>query len=142
MDLHGDALGKIVGDMDDMESKKMLPNGGGATITITVSPGGDVSSDGGDGGDLPDDHDMAMCGGGCAMHKGGIVGGETLEQLKPDHDALECKGECPAHKDEKSGAMGKGGLSMAAGGQVPAMPVPAEVDDTRLPPFLRKKKVV
>lgn len=112
MDLHGDALNKIVGDMDDMESKKMMPGGGGgATITITVSPSGDVSTDSGDGDadgagmdDLPPDHDVAMCKGGCAMHKGG--------------------------------------LAMAAGGAVPAAPIPAEVDDMRLPPFMRKKKPV
>lgn len=39
-DLHGDALDKIVGDMDDMETGKMFPAGGGATITITVTPPG------------------------------------------------------------------------------------------------------
>ena len=50
MDLHGDALSKIVGDMDDMESKKMYPTSGGATITITVSPaGGEGEPDGDEG---------------------------------------------------------------------------------------------
>lgn len=101
MDLHGDALNKIVGDMDDMETGKMFPSNGGATITITVAPSGGDEGDGG-GGELPEDHDIAMCKGGCAMHKGGIA--------------------------------------MAAGGEVPATPVPAEVDDMRMPPFMRKKK--
>lgn len=120
MDLHGDALNKIVGDMDDMESKKMYPSsGGGATITITVSPGNDSSDAGGGEGaeDLPADHDISMCGGGCAMHAGG----------EASTDAEELPGD---------------GLRMAAGGQVPMAPVPAEVDDMRLPPFLRKKKAV
>lgn len=146
-----------MGDMDDMETQKMNPNKGGATITITVSPSSDSSDEGGGegAGDLPADHDSGMCGGGCAMHKGGIIsetgetgintvpklasGGEVLEQLAPDHDSIACKGKCPVHKDEKRGALGKKGLSMADGGQVPGMPVPAEVDDTRIPPFLRKK---
>jgi hypothetical protein len=159
-DLHGDALSKIMGDMDDMETQKMNPNKGGATITITVTPSTYSSDEGGGEGaeDLPADHDESMCGGGCAYHKGGIIsaegetginkvpmlsdGGEVLEQLAPDHDAIACKGKCPAHKFEKSGAMGKKGLSMAGGGQVPGIPVPAEVDDTRIPPFLRKKKGV
>lgn len=97
MDLHGDALNRIMGDMDDMESKKMT---GGATITITVTPGSDSSDEGGPegAGDLPADNQGA----------------------EPEEDALK----------------------MAAGGQVPAAPVPADVDDTRLPPFLRKKKTV
>ena len=65
MDLHGDALNKIVGDMDDMETKKMFPAGGsgGATITITVSPGGGEGEESGESGmdDLPPDHDIEMC---------------------------------------------------------------------------------
>ena len=121
MDLHGDALSKIIGDMDDMESKKMYPAGGsgGATITISVTPGTDSSdAGGGEGvGDLPADHDISMCGGGCAYHKGGEIA-STSEEMPGD------------------------ALTMAAGGAVPATPVPAEVDDTRLPPFLRKKKAV
>lgn len=117
-DLHGDALNKIVGDMDDMETKKMMPSSGGATITITVL-GNDSSDQGGDtgAGDLPADHDISMCGGGCAMHKGGEIAS----------DAEDLPGDM---------------LHMATGGAVPAMPVPAQVDDTRIPPFLRKKKAV
>ena len=129
MDLHGDALDRIVGDMDDMESKKMT---GGATITITVSPGTDSSDEGGPegAGDLPAD----------GMSKGGTV----LPQLEAGHDAIACKGLCPVHKDAKKGYEGPkaDGITMAAGGQVPAPTVPAEVDDMRLPPFLRKKKAV
>jgi len=115
MDMHGDALKKIVGDMDDMESKKMYPNsGGGATITISIAPGTDSAEDGQEPdeddseiGDLPADHDEAMCKGGCAMHKGG--------------------------------------LAMAGGGAVPqpspmAMPMTSEEDEMKLPPFLRKKR--
>lgn len=122
MDLHGDALSKIVGDMDDMETKRSYPSGGGnggATITITVS-GNDSSDEGGatGAGDLPADHDISMCGGGCAMHAGG----------EASTDAEDLPGDM---------------LHMASGGAVPAAPatpVPAEVDDTRTPPFLRKKK--
>lgn len=114
MDLHGDALNKIVGDMDDMESKRMFPaDGGGATITISIAPG-HAEPDGDEG--LPADHDASMCGGGCALHAGGIAA-STAEKL-------------PADK------------GMAAGGEVPSLPVPAEVDDTRVPPFLRKKRSV
>ncbi len=116
MDLHGDALNKIVGDMDDMESKKMMP--GGATITITVSPGGEggESGESGEGseGDFPPGHDISMCKGGCAYHQGGEVASSS-EELPAD---------------------------MAVGGMVPQAAVPGEVDDMRLPPFLRKKKVV
>lgn len=178
MDLHEDALNKILGDMDGMEANKMK---GGATITITVSPAGGEEDSSDDMNDLPADHDIGMCGGGCAYHKGGLVqgtegaadaenlagvpklseggeiestseglaadfglaeGGEVLPQLAPGHDSLECKGKCPVHMGGKGGAQGKKGLSMAAGGQVPATPVPAEVDDMRVPPFLRKKKMV
>lgn len=112
MDLHGDALNKIVGDMDDMESKKMYPEAsGGATITISIAPGtgsaeDEVGPDESDSGmdDLPADHDEGMCGGGCAMHKGG--------------------------------------LAMAAGGAVPQPPMPmtSDEDEMKLPPFLRKKR--
>lgn len=59
MDLHGDALGKIAGDMDDMESKKMYPSGG-ATITITVAPSGGELDEGGNGIDeIPNDAEEA-----------------------------------------------------------------------------------
>jgi hypothetical protein len=136
MDLHGDALSKISGDMDDMESNKY--KGGGATITITVSPGADSSDEGGamGAGDLPADS-VPMAGGGEVA--------TTAEQLDADHDALECKGECPAHKGFKSGALGDedmDAITMAAGGQVPMAPAPTETDDLRVPPFLRKKKMV
>lgn len=113
MDLHEDAINKIMGDMDDLESKKMTP--GGATITITVSPNGGEGEDEGLG-DLPADHDISMCGGGCAMHKGGEAA-TTAEEMP-------------------------GIPKLASGGPVPATPVPAEVDDMRVPPFLRKKKAV
>lgn len=112
MDLHGDALGKIVGDMDDMESKRMFPKAeGGATITISIAPGTGSSESGApepdesDSGldDLPADHDEGMCGGGCAMHKGG--------------------------------------LAMAGGGAVPMPQMPEEDEnEMKLPPFLRKKR--
>lgn len=113
MDLHGDALNKIVGDMDDMESKKMYPQaGGGATITISIAPGTGSAEDGqepdeSDSGmdDLPADHDEAMCGGGCAMHKGGL-------------------------------AMAAGGIAPPA----PQMNMPPDEDEMKLPPFLRKKR--
>lgn len=112
MDLHGDALNKIVGDMDDMESKKMYPEAsGGATITISITPGtGDHES----GAEEPNeqdsglgDHDEAMCGGGCAMHKGGL-------------------------------AMAGGGMVPAS--SAPISPIPNEEDEMKLPPFLRKKR--
>ena len=145
MDLHADALDKIMGDMDGMEQKKLFPSNGGATITISIAPGGEGEPDGDEGqfADLPEDHDISLCGGGCAMHKGGEVA-TTSEELPADHDSLACNGECPIHRGVKSGAT-KGGnydeaLTMAAGGQVPGAPAPAEVDDMRVPPFLRKKK--
>ena len=65
--------------------------------------------------DLPADHDISMCGGGCAMHKGGEINSDA-EDLPVDE------------------------LAMAGGGMVPMQPAPAEVDDMRVPPFLRKKK--
>lgn len=121
MDLHGDALDRIVGDMDDMESKKMGSNpGGGATITITLTPETDSSDEGGDmgAGDLPADHPIAMCGGGCAYHKGGIIPGKA-----EDSDFVDLAAD-----------------KMAAGGIVTQQPPPEMEDESHLPPFLRKKK--
>lgn len=68
-----EALSKILGDMDDLDSKDMFGGGqdasSGVDITISIAPkGGESSPDG-----LPADHDASMCGGGCAMHKGGMV---------------------------------------------------------------------
>lgn len=113
MDLHEDAINKIMDDMDGMEAKKMT---GGATITITVSPGGAEGHEEPDGDEYPEGHDAALCGGGCAYHKGGEVA-STAEELP-------------------------GVPKMAGGGAVQNAAVPAEVDDMRLPPFLRKKKAV
>lgn len=72
-DLHGDALNKIVGDMDDMESKRMFPTTSeGATITISVAPGSGASEEAPPMEGEPD-HTLEMCKGGCAYHKGGMV---------------------------------------------------------------------
>jgi hypothetical protein len=122
MDLHGDALNKIIGDMDDMESKNYGANpGGGATITITVTPSTDSSDEGGGegAGDLPADHPISMCGGGCAYHKGGVVPGKGADSGFSDL------------------AADKG---FAAGGVVTQQPPPMQEDESHLPPFLRKKK--
>lgn len=71
MDLHGDALKRIMGDMDDMESGRMFPKpvaGEGATITISVMPGQAGTDEGPEEG-----ADEEMNKGGCAMAEGGMV---------------------------------------------------------------------
>lgn len=71
-----EALNKILGDMDGMESGRMFgakPGDAskGVSITISVVPNGD--SGGGD--EYPEGHDIGMCKGGCVEHmsKGGVV---------------------------------------------------------------------
>lgn len=98
-DIHGDALDKIIGDMDDLETKKMYPKNNGATITISVMPGGEggtsvESSEGAtEGGEFPEGHDIALCEGGCAEHKGGGVpkmaeGGEVPPPMMGEEDEM------------------------------------------------------
>lgn len=119
-DLHGDALKRIMGDMDDMEGKRMFPpSGNGATITISISPGlNDEEGASQDNTAFPEGHDEAMCKGGCAYHNGGMV--------KEDADTAE---ELP------------GTPKLAQGGMIPqATPQMGETDESGLPPFLRKKK--
>lgn len=121
MNLHSKALDSMFGDMDDMEQKKMFggepdgDEGKGVSITISVSPQGEISQD--------DGHDESMCKGGCAMHKGGTVPPPELEaDISDSHGQSD-----PEYK--------KGEMGMANGG-----PIPGETDDLSLPPFLRKKK--
>lgn len=66
MNPHEKALNSIFDDMDDMESNKMFGDKDkkGVTVTIAVSPNGSEEEP---------DHDEAMCKGGCAYHKGGMV---------------------------------------------------------------------
>src|SRR6267142_3135559 len=118
MDLHGDALKRIMGDMDDLEGKRMFPMAGGeggATITISVSPG-HVEPEGDEGDEMNK--------GGLAYNKGGIAG-EKEDQ------------------DEIFTLTGKEGTEkkMAEGGAI-GMPGMGEEDELGLPPFLRKKKVL
>jgi hypothetical protein len=82
-DADDEALSKIMGDMDDMESKRVYGKpedaSKGVSITISVMPNGQEEFKDGD-------HDPAMCGGGCAYHKGGVVEAPTTEddfQLPP-----------------------------------------------------------
>ena len=106
-----EALNKILGDMDGMESGRMFgakPGDAskGVSITISVVPnaegGGEPDAD-----DYPEGHDIGMCKGGCAYHKGGVVG------------------------------MASGGVVPATPA---ALPVEESEEDKTLPPFLRKKK--
>lgn len=79
MSIHEKALDGMFDDMDDMETKKMFPgdkpmttNQGGMGVTITITPNAEGEEE------FPDEnHDIALCKGGCAYHKGGIVEGET-----------------------------------------------------------------
>lgn len=56
MDVNGKALDSMFNDMDDMESKKMFgekePENQGVTVTISVSPNGEVSQDMNKGGEV------------------------------------------------------------------------------------------
>ena len=110
-DPEDEALNRILGDMDGMESKRMGMGGGdskGVSITISVVPngeGGEEDHAEPDGDEYPEGHDIGMCKGGCAMHKGGAVG------------------------------MASGGLIPPAG-----IPEENMSEDKTLPPFLRKKK--
>ena len=119
--VHDKALQGMFDDMDDFESKKMFGDkepqdaNSGVDITISVSP---------KGGDMGDDHDIAMCKGGCAMHSGGTV-------PKPTDEADIFSG----YDKEIDPEYKKGEVGMANGGIVPG-----ETDDFTLPPFLRKKK--
>lgn len=132
-----EALKRILGDMDGMESKRSFGGGDGSkgvSITISVVPGGEEGEDdlakGGElpspdqVNDLPADHDIAMCGGGCAMHKGGIADKEL------DSDMNLHRGGLIVPQD---GGPVKGG---SQGNQYEA-----NEEEKGLPPFLRKKKI-
>lgn len=106
-----EALNKILGDMDGMESGRMFgakPGDAskGVSITISVMPNGEEDHDEPDADDYPEGHDIGMCKGGCAYHKGGAVG------------------------------MANGGVVPNTPAAVPS----PEAEDKTLPPFLRKKK--
>lgn len=121
MDVHSKALNSMFDDMDDMESKKMFgePDGDeakGVSITISVTPQGDVS--------MPD-HEEGMCKGGCAYHTGGTV---PKPEMESDIFSGYDKGEDPEYKKGEMG-MNKGGVAE-----------PTSENDLSLPPFLRKKK--
>lgn len=81
-------LGQLGNEVDDYAGSQIPGGGKGVTISINVQPNGQaqVSSDGqdkpmGGGPSLDDDdsgddamaHILGMCGGGCAMCKGGMA---------------------------------------------------------------------
>lgn len=73
-----EALNKILGDMDGMESDKMFGKGGnskGVSITISVVPNGQSGEMGSGDEEYPEGHDIGMCKGGCVAHmaSGGVV---------------------------------------------------------------------
>ncbi len=74
-----EALNRILGDMDGMESQKMFGDKGnnskGVSITISVVPNGEEGGGEPDGDEYPEGHDIGMCKGGCAQHmnEGGVV---------------------------------------------------------------------
>lgn len=106
-----EALNRILGDMDGLESDRMFGGNGankGVSITISVVPNGDEGSD--DKEEYPEGHDVGMCKGGCAYHKGGLVADN----------------------------MAQGG--MVEGKAPTQMPAEAALEDKTLPPFLRKRK--
>lgn len=73
-----EALNKILGDVDGMESGRMFGPGAGnakgVSITISVVPNGEGGEEP-DEDDYPEGHDIGMCKGGCVAHmaKGGVV---------------------------------------------------------------------
>lgn len=81
--MHGnpedEALNRILGDMDSMESGRMFGGGAdkGVSITISVVPNGEEEEE----GEYPEGHDIGMCKGGCAQHmaKGGVVAPASVE---------------------------------------------------------------
>lgn len=76
-----EALNKILGDMDGMESGRMFGSkpgdaSKGVSITISVVPNGEKNEMGDDEEDeYPEGHDIGMCKGGCVAHmaSGGVV---------------------------------------------------------------------
>lgn len=69
-------LEMLGGEVDDYTGSK-IPVSGKGDVTITISTGGSKDADMDADDDLPADHDIEMCKGGCAMHKGGMVEDET-----------------------------------------------------------------
>lgn len=130
MNPHSKALDSMFDDMDGMEQKKMFgekpdgDEGNGFSITISVSPQGEVGQD---------DKDKEMNKGGVAcMHEGG-----TVPKPEEEADIFDAHGQPdPLYK--------KGEMGMAKGGMIEPksepIPMRGETDDLSLPPFLRKKK--
>lgn len=104
-----EALNKILGDMDGMESGRMFgakPGDAskGVSITISVVPNGEGGGEP-DADDYPEGHDIGMCKGGCAQHmaKGGMVEGKAPTEL-PAEEALEDKTLPPFLRKRKKSA--------------------------------------
>lgn len=79
------ALERMISDMDGMEGQKMFggdtaKSAKGVDITISVVPNGESD---GDEEMYPEGHDEALCKGGCAYHKGGMVTPEEDESVLP-----------------------------------------------------------
>lgn len=162
-----EALDRILGDMDGMESNRMF--GGdknkGVSITISVTPQG--GEDDGEGDDYPEGHDASMCGGGCAYHAGGPVemldlAGKSMKKTATPMNAgglITDPGIIDEEKDlagNKPHKFSKGGIvedektghglieddtdttgAIKSKGDSRESP---EEDESKLPPFLRKKK--
>ncbi len=116
MNPHSKALDSMIGDMDDMETKKMFPEeeNKGVSITISVTPNGEMEV-------------------GEGMNKGGMADcyseGGTVPKPELEADIFNKHGNPdPEYK--------KGEMGMSEGGLVN----PEAEEDMSLPPFLRKKK--
>ncbi len=123
MNPHSKALDSMFSDMDDMEQKKMFgepdgDEGKGVSITISVSPQGEIS-------EMNKGGVACMSDGGQVPHKGGTRPMPELESDISDQHGL------PDPEYEK------GEMGMAKGGI--ANPTD-DKEDLALPPFLRKKK--
>lgn len=114
-DPEDEALQQILGDMDGFEAKSLGGGDGkGVSITISVQPNGEGEGgdNDGDADDYPEGHDIGMCKGGCAYHKGGVVESHVGEGIV--HDDLKPNETTPVES--------------------------IDGDDKTLPPFLRKRK--
>lgn len=84
MNPHSKALDSMIGDMDDLETKKMFPEeeNKGVSITISVSPQGDISQE----PKAPEEGVELMNKGGMAegcYSEGGVVEPETEDMSLP-----------------------------------------------------------
>lgn len=122
MNPHSKALDSMIGDFDDMETKKMFPEeeSKGVSITISVTPNGEITAPEGEG---------------IGLNKGGIVDGYSKggtvpkPELEADIHSGYDKGKDPLYE--------KGEMGMAKGGIVNPN---EDSEDLALPLFLRRKK--